>query len=91
MTLEDQILQVLQNQQTIIGNQQTIINNQATALTAIQGIPGANTSAITTALAQIEGQASDIDTQITAITAQLQPSPSPTPTPTPVPTPAPGS
>jgi len=82
MTFEDQLLATL-------NNTSTILTNQAAILTAIQGIPGANTTAITTALAAISAQTTDIDSQITAITAQFQPTPTPTPAPTPVPTPAP--
>ena len=75
--VEDQLLNIL-------SNQQTIIQNQGALLTAVQNIPGVSTAAITTALAEIESQVADIDTQ-------LQPTPSPAPAPTPTPSSGSGS
>jgi hypothetical protein len=57
-TVEDQLLQVLANQQTIIAN-------QGATLTAIQGVSGATVD--DALLQQVEGQ-------VAAIGAQLQPS-----------------
>lgn len=68
LTLEDQVLQVL-------ANQATIITNQGAILTAIQGITPGDSAAITAALAQIE-------TQVTAIQGQFSATPEPAPAPT---------
>ena len=57
MTIEAQVQQIL-------ANQATIISNQATILTAVQAIPGVDTAAVTAALTQIEGQVTDIQSQL---------------------------
>ena len=63
-TLESQVLQILANQATILSNQATIVGNQATALTAIQAVGGADGPVITAALAAMETQLTDIQSQV---------------------------
>jgi hypothetical protein len=48
----------------VLANQATLATSVASVLTAVQGIPGANTTAITAALAQIEMQVAAIQTTI---------------------------
>jgi hypothetical protein len=48
----------------ILANQATLATSVGSVLTAVQNIPGANTSAITSALAQIETQVAAIQTTI---------------------------
>jgi uncharacterized protein YjaG (DUF416 family) len=67
MTMADNIV-------TLLTNQQTIISNQAAILTAIGNIPGGNNQQVTDALAKIETQVTDIDTQINVTQA---PTPAP--------------